>query len=145
MDEPVPDGYVEIRFKGFRRPKRKFYFSEMSSLSIEGEGVVIVLNRKRILYPWTAIHRVDHQYNSLEYVRALKDYQKQHHHNWMTDNAYGTIEGLPGFIWYCGPARDGSDQGCSLMESRQLDDQNRTYEQYARELGELHRLGEDDD
>lgn len=146
MEKPIPDGYIMItfrepyhnkelyasNFRGYEAVAReyddfvlKILFADIECLVKDDDGMKVRHDWGVSLYPWSSIQELEHRHNSEEYTRALKAYQEQHDHNWICSGDYHPGN-PPGFYWYCGPSRDGSDTGCELSEHRQRDDQGRT-------------------
>lgn len=151
MDElvkPIPDGYIDINFRErvWRRDDdmyvtdddfhTRYYFKDIESLDVDDRGIIVKYKRRRVNIPWTSIIYMDHVYNSEEYVKQVAEYQRLHPHN-MICGDYNPWGPMPGFQWYCGPAKDGSDEGCGFAESRRTDDQDRTIEDIQKLNAEL--------
>jgi len=112
MERPVPDGYIDLRFREPIDPGQydfdergnrfnqlnnlelRIHFKEMRDWNWSDANFIVrwIDNNSRTVYMAHNILWFDVHYNSKEYLDELHKYQEQHDHNWvpmMEHNFFG--------------------------------------------------------
>lgn len=99
-EKPTPDGWVHIQLVNPINPwidytdssdlpgdlehhfNVRYLFEEIVTWKSTPEGVHILMEEQRLVYPWSNIHNLDVMYNSKKYQRDLEDFQLACDHDW---------------------------------------------------------------
>lgn len=92
LEKPTPDGHVRLYLKtmfpepGVDSPEvRVYYLKDVERISTADEGVHILFETKRYLWPWHMVYKMETIHNSTEYWELLAAWKKQEHQKHLDD------------------------------------------------------------